>query len=66
MISNLINNILKDESGQGITEYGAVIAFVAVIAAAIFSTGQSSLMAAIQNSFSGVANDINQLTAAAS
>jgi len=66
MVANLIKNIFEDESGQGITEYGALLAFVALIVATVFSSGQSSLMVAVKNSFSGIANNINQLAGATS
>ena len=35
MFANLVKSFAKDESGQGITEYGAVLAFVAILVALI-------------------------------
>ena len=66
MTANLIKMILKDESGQGITEYGALVAFVTVIVATVFSVGQGTLSAAVKTSFSGVANSLNNLAGGAS
>ena len=65
MFINPVKAFLKDESGQGITEYGAVLAFVAILIAIAFG-GKGLLASALQNSVSSVSNNISQLTAAAS
>lgn len=54
---------LKDESGQGITEYGAVLAFVALLVAVVFGFAQGSLRPALSQSFSTVVSQLNQLNA---
>jgi len=65
MVANPIKTFFVDESGQGVTEYGAILAFVSLLVALVFSTN-GALSMAIQNSFSSISNNINQLAAAAS
>ena len=66
MFANQIKAFYDDESGQGITEYGAIVAFVGVIVAMVFSAGNGTLALSIKNTFSAVANDMNQIAANAS
>lgn len=61
-----IKTFFANEYGQGITEYGAVLAFVAFLIAGILSVGNSSLGLAIKNCFSATANSLSQLAANAS
>lgn len=61
MKSELIKVFVADESGQGITEYGAILAFVALLVAVVFSFAQGSLTSAISQAFSNVVNQLNQL-----
>ena len=56
-----LNNFIKDESGQGITEYGAILAFVALLVAVVFSFASGTLTSAISQSFSTVVNQLNKL-----
>lgn len=44
-LGNFAREYLSDESGQGITEYGAVLAFVAILVALVFSISQGALSA---------------------
>jgi Flp pilus assembly pilin Flp len=55
---------LDDESGQAITEYGAIIAFVSFIVAIVFSFGQGTLGPAVQGCYSSVCSALNDLAAA--
>ncbi len=57
---------LRDEDGQGITEYGAIIAFVATLVAVVFSFSQGHLAATVQTAFSGLAHNVNKMAAASS
>ncbi len=66
MFTHFFNSCVKEESGQGITEYGAVLAFTACIIAATLAAGQSSFGLAIKNSFSATANALSQLATSAS
>ncbi|MBP6746214.1 MAG: hypothetical protein WC028_10605 [Candidatus Obscuribacterales bacterium] len=65
-MSETINRFISDESGQGITEYGAILAFVAILVALVFSITQGALTAAISKAFSAVVSQLNNLSAAAS
>lgn len=64
-MSETINRFISDESGQGITEYGAILAFVAILVALVFSITQGALTAAISKAFSAVVSQLNNLSAAA-
>ncbi len=59
--SKTLNNFISDESGQGITEYGAILAFVALLVAVVFGFAQGSLQSAISQSFSSIVSQLNQL-----
>jgi len=59
-------NLWQDETGQGITEYGAIIAFVAIIIAITFGLSNGSLMPAVSQAFSSVTSQLNSLSSAAS
>lgn len=56
-----LNNFLNDESGQGITEYGAILAFVALLVAVVFSFASGTLTSAISQSFSTIVYQLNKL-----
>lgn len=61
-LSQFGSDFCCDESGQGITEYGAILAFVALLVAVVFSAGQGTLKNAISSAFSAVASQLNGLT----
>ena len=61
MFINLLKRLLKEESGQGITEYGAILAFVALLIAVVFSLAQGKLAVAICTAFSNVAVQLTTL-----
>ena len=54
---------LKDESGQGITEYGAVLAFVALLVAVVFGFARGALQTTLSQSFSTVVSQLSALNA---
>lgn len=58
-----IRRFVKDESGQGITEYGAILAFVAVLVALVFGFAKGSLASSISAAFSAVIAQLNALSA---
>jgi Flp pilus assembly pilin Flp len=62
----MISRFIKDESGQGITEYGAILAFVAILVAVVFGVTKGALSSAISAAFSSVVSQLNNLSLAAS
>jgi Flp pilus assembly pilin Flp len=56
--------ILRRARGQGITEYGAVLAFVAILVALCFSIANGKLGTAVCGAFSSAANQLNVLSTA--
>jgi Flp pilus assembly pilin Flp len=60
----MISRFIKDESGQGITEYGAILAFVAILVAVVFGITKGALSSAISAAFSSVVAQLNNLSAA--
>jgi Flp pilus assembly pilin Flp len=64
--SSFASRFIADESGQGITEYGAILAFVAILVALVFSLTSGALKCSISNSFSAVVTQLNNLSSAAS
>ncbi|MDZ4833639.1 MAG: Flp family type IVb pilin [Candidatus Melainabacteria bacterium] len=61
----MIDRFIQDESGQGITEYGAILAFVAILVALVFAITQGALAGAISAAFSSVITKLNALSSAA-
>jgi len=61
-----LTRFIKDENGQGITEYGAMLAFVAILVALVFGLTNGSLRGAICAAFSSVTSQLNNLSAGAS
>lgn len=57
----LIQEFVSDESGQGITEYGAVLAFVALLVAVVFSFASGGLTSAISQSFSSIVYQLGKM-----
>jgi Flp pilus assembly pilin Flp len=54
----------RSSRGQGITEYGAMIAFVAVLVALVFSVTNGHLSSALSAAFSSVSSQLNDLSKA--
>lgn len=61
----MVNRFITDESGQGITEYGAILAFVAILVALVFGITKGALTNAISAAFSAVVTQLNNLSSAA-
>lgn len=60
------DKFIKDENGQGVTEYGVVLAFVAMMVAMVFGFSNGSLMQAVQDAFASLTNSVNNVAAASS
>ena len=65
-ITKLLKQFIHDESGQGITEYGAILAFVAILIALVFALTSGALKTAISNAFAAVTAQLNNLVTQAS
>jgi Flp pilus assembly pilin Flp len=55
---------LRDQRGQGITEYGMIIAFVSILIALAFSWAPGKLAPAVSSAFQCCVDNLNQLAAA--
>jgi len=44
-MKNLVNRIIKEENGQGMTEYGMVLGFIAVAAIAVMAVFKTEITA---------------------
>ncbi|MBN8660619.1 MAG: hypothetical protein J0M35_09670 [Candidatus Obscuribacter phosphatis] len=61
----VVRRFFSDEEGQGITEYGAIIAFVSLLVALTFSAANGSLMPAVSRAFREASSQLNALSSAA-
>ena len=64
-MTTLLRRFMNEEAGQGITEYGAVLAFVAILVALAFATTKGALASSISAAFSSTVKQLNNLSAAA-
>lgn len=60
-LQKAIAGFVRDESGQGITEYGAVLAFVALLVAVVFGFARGALQTTLSQSFSTIVSQLNAL-----
>jgi Flp pilus assembly pilin Flp len=60
-----LREFVVNEDGQGITEYGAILAFVAILVAVVFAVTRGALTSAISKAFSAVVSQLNNLSTAA-
>ena len=60
------NRKRRSQKGQAISEYGAVLAFVAVLVALTFSFSGGALGPAISSAFSSISQNLSDLSDAAS
>lgn len=58
---HLFSDFFSDESGQGITEYGAILSFVAVLIVCVAGFVNGHLKTAVSNAFSLIASGLNGL-----
>jgi len=66
MKTNVLGRFIADESGQGITEYGAILAFVAVLIVVVAGFCTGPLKTALSECYSNIVFALNQLNAAVS
>lgn len=64
-LNQLFADFVKDESAQGITEYGAILAFVSVLVVVVAGFVNAGLKSALSQSFSLVTSSLNRLNSAA-
>jgi hypothetical protein len=55
----------RSARGQGISEYGAMLAFVAILVALCFSITNGRLTQAVSAAYSSISNQLNSMSAAA-
>jgi Flp pilus assembly pilin Flp len=55
---------LRKQSGQGITEYAAMIAFVAILVAIVFTITQGGLAKSVSAAYSSIIVQLNNLSTA--
>ncbi len=65
-VSLLLRQFIDEESAQGISEYGAMLAFVAILVALVFAMSTSSTGGAISSVYSTMCDELNSLTNSAS
>lgn len=63
---HLLRLCINEDSGQGITEYGVILAFVALLIVLVLSFVQGSMAAALTNAYSIIVSTINFLNSQAS
>jgi Flp pilus assembly pilin Flp len=51
----------RSASGQGITEYACLIAFIAILVALTFGLAKGNLQPAISSAFSSITSQLNQM-----
>jgi len=64
--NRLLKRFTQEDSGQGITEYGAILAFVALLIVLVLSFVQGSMAAALTNAYSIIVSTLNFLNSQAS
>jgi Flp pilus assembly pilin Flp len=52
----------EEEDGQAVTEYGAVIAFISCVTAAVFSLSHGGLYQAVSLAFGSLVTNLNHLS----
>jgi len=65
-VTNELYTYIADDSGQGITEYGAIIAFVAILIVVVAQFAGGPMNTALSECYSNVSFALNQLNAAVS
>jgi Flp pilus assembly pilin Flp len=64
-IRNFVSMFVYDEQGQGITEYGAILAFVATLIVLVAGFVNGGLKTAVSQSFSRVTSSVTSINTAA-
>ncbi len=63
--SDLVKRFFSDEEAQGITEYGAILAFVALLVALTFGFTGGQLAGGLSKAFMAVSSQLNDLSSTA-
>ncbi|MBP7860848.1 hypothetical protein KA183_04130 [bacterium] len=61
-----IRKFIRQEDGQGISEYGALLAFITILIVLVFAFAPGKLGPAVSAAFSSVAQELNNQSDAAS
>jgi Flp pilus assembly pilin Flp len=59
--TNLLRRFIFDESAQGISEYGAILAFVALLIVLLLGFAQGSVAAALQGCYNVIVSTLQTL-----
>lgn len=65
-LKSWVFQFVQDEDGQGITEYFACLAFLALLIASIFAFENGSFFNGLATAFANMAGEINKLVAGSS
>lgn len=61
MLYTFFQDLSADESGQGINEYAAIMAFIALMIMLAFSVANGELATSLSSAFSGAVSQMNRL-----
>ena len=61
MFARLIERFIKEEDGQGISEYGSIIAFVSVLVFFVFTFSNGTLSQSLQRCSSSMIGQLNRI-----
>ncbi len=61
-LTAFVRRVLQDESGQGINEYAAILAFLATCIFLVFVMSNGTLGQALSGAFSNMVNEMDRLT----
>lgn len=61
MLKKILAQFVKEEEGQGITEYAAILAFTCLLIIAVFGFSQGTLAFALSQSVSSMVNQYDRL-----
>jgi Flp pilus assembly pilin Flp len=64
-VNSLVRRFIDEEGGQAITEYGATLAFVSIMIAALFGGFLPLMQLVMGKTAEGLCNSLNQMAAAA-
>ena len=64
-ITAIFDEFISDADGQGIVEYGAILAFVSLLIAAVFGFANGTLAGGLSQSFSRMVSELTRLATGA-
>lgn len=65
LLNKLRRRRRRNQRGQSVTEYGSIVAFVAILVAMLFGISSGTLKAAISGAYSALATQLNNLSTGA-